>query len=655
MLHLCLLWALVLIHIVGGAALFTRIFKRESPWFGFVVPALTIALVMNFVEHGVGFASFRWALPVTFLSSLGVILSPKVDWRRLALPTLVFLAAFTFTLTIHGLKPDVESVRDGRLDTHLIADYCMGGTLPPTSIWEAGVKQLYYYSFPHYAASVMVRLFGLDIGTGFHMAGALTSAFIFLMVGAIAWRIGGERRWVVAVSVLLTASGMAGSTAYLWLMKPDNKDPDDTTNLLSHADPNHPFPFHHFLDANVGCYDQRELLVPGYWGWIGSFHSVVAGQFLTLLAVYCATEMVRGNKTILPWILGLVVCLLMLISSTWGLPFIAILFVCTAGYCLWYKLYPGNWRAVVFGWGASALCLAPMLLYYLQMEAPGAGAISSAQRTELAEFIIQWWPIYLPWLALTFYWKSLNPVTRIIMVLTPIELASLEQFNISDRPDFTGKFWGYLFGAAWAVLIPSLAVTRSCLTRTLLAAFLIAGALSACFWVDYTQRSMAGDNRWHLEGLGDYRTDTVKGRILQSLSTMDHQVILSGECRWAYNESVDLPAFSHNYSYVANDFDCDNHFGQGRFDEARHRGDQINAIYDGKSPDAAAFLCNHHIRAVVIWPEDNVTNDALHKLKSQLAVYYWYRNCRDDGDTGSNAGVFLPLNTAPLPEQRPSP
>ena len=30
------------------------------------------------------------------------------------------------------------------------------------------------------------------------------------------------------------------------------------------------------------------------------------------------------------------------------------------------------------------------------------------------------------------------------------------------------------------------------------------------------------------DGLGDYRTDSVKGRILQTVTTMDHQVISEG-------------------------------------------------------------------------------------------------------------------------------
>ena len=72
-LRVCLLWFLVALHIVGGAALFTRVFKRESPWFGFVVPALAIAIAMNFLEHYVGFSSIRCLLPITCVGSIWIL------------------------------------------------------------------------------------------------------------------------------------------------------------------------------------------------------------------------------------------------------------------------------------------------------------------------------------------------------------------------------------------------------------------------------------------------------------------------------------------------------------------------------------------------------------------------------------------------------
>jgi hypothetical protein len=74
-------------------------------------------------------------------------------------------------------------------------------------------------------------------------------------------------------------------------------------------------------------------------------------------------------------------------------------------------------------------------------------------------------------------------------------------------------------------------------------------------------------------------------------------------------------ALSHNYAYVADDFDCDSYFGAGRYDEAKRRADDINSIYEAKNTDALDYLREHQISAIVIWPEDKISNDTLEKLK----------------------------------------
>ncbi len=57
-----LLFTLVAVHFIGGAALFRRLFPRESPWLGFLIPAFAIAMVCNFTEHGFPLTGYtgRW-------------------------------------------------------------------------------------------------------------------------------------------------------------------------------------------------------------------------------------------------------------------------------------------------------------------------------------------------------------------------------------------------------------------------------------------------------------------------------------------------------------------------------------------------------------------------------------------------------------------
>lgn len=639
-LRLFLLWGLIALHVIGGAVLFRRLLPRESPWFGFFAPSLGLVIVLNFVEHISGLEALRLALPVTFLGSIWLLTRPDVNWRLLGLPTATFLVSFAFTLAIRGLKPDIEAVRDGQLDVHLVADYLMGGALPPVSTWLPPFRQCSYYSFEHYGASVLIRLFGFHLGTGFNVASALLAAFIFQIIAAIAWRLGGHKVWIVILCVVLTASAMTGSTAYLWLLTPD-KEPDDTTDLLNRADPGSTgnYLFHDFLRP-TGIYDSHELLPPGYWGWIGSFHSTVAGQFLTLLTVYCAVEMARRRRSNLPWIGCGTCCVLLLLCSTWGLPFAAALAAIARVWSLGAKTGPRDWRIVIRSSGVIGICLTPLCLYYLQTQAPAPAPIAPQEKTQLFEFIVQWWPIYLPLAALLFSWRSLHPVTGIVVVLVAASLVLMEHWTIADRLDMTGKVWGFLYGAAWAVLIPNLARNPSWATRGTLALLIGMAAVSICFWIDYTDRTIS-DDRWHLDGVGDYRTDPVKGRILDSLAGLDHQVIITGKCEWAYNEAPLLVAFSRNYDYVADDFDCDNHFNPGNFGEGKRRADEVNAFYEGKDTNPLGFVLDRRIAAVVIWPEDAIPDAVLAQLRTDLKSQYYYRDCRDQPTDQPNGGVFF--------------
>ena len=81
LLRFCLLWGLVAVHVLGGAILFRRLCPRESPWFGFIVPAMAIVLGLNLLEHAVGFPSLRGLLPFTFLGSLWLIIFRRTNWR----------------------------------------------------------------------------------------------------------------------------------------------------------------------------------------------------------------------------------------------------------------------------------------------------------------------------------------------------------------------------------------------------------------------------------------------------------------------------------------------------------------------------------------------------------------------------------------------
>ena len=216
-LKIIMLWGLVAVHIVGAAFLFRRVFPRESVWLAFVVPELLVVLVCNFIEHQFALTHLALLLPLTTAASVASIFWPKRPWRVMRLPTLIFFGAYGFTFFLRLLRPNIADARDGIPDLSMIANYTYGQTLPAESTWLPPIKMEVYYCFEHYAASVLIRLLAVDIGTGFNICTALLSAYLFFLAGAIAWHLSRGKLWIVILMLVLTALAGPGDTGYLWL------------------------------------------------------------------------------------------------------------------------------------------------------------------------------------------------------------------------------------------------------------------------------------------------------------------------------------------------------------------------------------------------------------------------------------------------------
>jgi hypothetical protein len=648
LIRFCLLFGLVSLHVVGGAALFRRLFPRESPWFGFVVPALTLVLVMNFIEHEVAIPSLRALLPFTTLGCLWLIISPRTRWRGLRLPTAIFLVSFAFTLFLRFLKPDIARVRDGIYDMQFISGFCMGQSLPVESTWIPPIKLIYYYAFGHYGSSVLIRLFGFDLGTGFNVSAALVSAWIYLLIAGIAWQIGRRKLWITLVTPILTACAATGSAGYLWLAIKD-LDPQNIASVHSGMDntQTHILLFRHLTPVTV--YERRELLTPGWWSWMGIFHSTSLGQFITLVATLSITEIVRPKRSNWPWICCAASVPLMLVSSTWGFPFVALLVLAALGWCWYRKRVPRNPRRVILGLGFFTACLTPMLLYYLTSSVPPHGFPSAMEHTQVVEFLVQWWPIYLPWLALLLTWRRVHPAVGVILIVAPLAFLGTECYNFGARFDMTGKIWGFIFCAAWALFIPAVAASRFWVFRLLLGLIVINSALSLCFWTGYYWRTINWKDVGEMEGKGDLRYDNSKARILNALLPLKDQIITTGLSAWSFCPCARIANFSGNRDYITWSFNCDNDMFRNGVGEGEQREEELNDFYAGKNPDPLLFLRQHNIAAVIIWPDDEIPDDVLAKLKQQLAPSYPYEDLRDaDKHDTPNCGIFLYHPNLPL-------
>ena len=111
---------------------------------------------------------------------------------------------------------------------------------------------------------------------------------------------------------------------------------------------------------------------------------------------------------------------------------------------------------------------------------------------------------------------------------------------------------------------------------------------------------------------------------------------LPGRCYWNYSQSPAVVTFSENKCFVAYTY---HEYLYGRGHEGDYRSKLNNEFYDGNMADPLSFLRGYNINAVMIWPEDQVSDQLLQQFQTQLRPEFFYIDCKMDGP--NNAGLFI--------------
>jgi hypothetical protein len=629
------LWLLISFHFVAAATAFRRLFPEESPWLGFLLPGLALVMVLNFLEHIFPIPSLIWLLPFTLAGGIWSIFTPGYSWNGLRLPTLVFLLAFAFNFGIKCLHTDIPT-NDGMADMNRILDYCFGETLPPTDSWLPPFDHRWYYTYQHYAASVIKRLFTLDIGSSYNVTFTLLNALVCFAGAGIAFLASGKRTWVALLIIPVLEAGFTGSDPWLIMTM---KDPDfgygvDIDAGWRNHDPG--WIFHFFQN------DPHQALVleaPGDWIWYDQFHANISGFLMVFLGAFAALEVLDQRRCNWAWVLLVILVPLTMVSAAWYLILAALLCAGTLVLALVCGRRPENPRLV------AAITLVALTLLWPAVTAFATWPDNqhliwnhSDWRTPFWVFAIQWWPIYLPWFLLLFAWPWMNLALRWLHVYIGALYVLIELFNVGDwRWDTIEKMWGGLYGLGLVALLPALMARRNVIFR-LASIFIVLCAFMTLYvrldrahnWVDWD------NGAFHLDGNTYLREDAQKGRMLQVMKQLHKATILAGKCDWNYTPPPCLAVFTENRCYVA-------WFGSeqicGHRGEADYRTALNNQFYAGQMADPLGFLRQNEIDAVLIWPGDNVGDDVVAKLQQQLAPTYEYIDCTAGG--AQKAGVFL--------------
>lgn len=655
-----LLWLFVSGLMVGGALAFHRLFPLESPWFGFVVPPLTFVILINFIEHFIALPNLQLLLPLLAGGLIWLIAkSPKsnISWKELRLPITVFLVSFAFTYGIRCLQPDILYTSDGMSDMNKINNYSQGDTLPPTDTWLAPYKFQWYYAMQHYAASLIKRLFDLKIGVAYNVSHALLSSLTCVVAAAAAFRISGGKTWITLVVPFLVEASATGSSAYiqlfmhnpsLWYASNPSGGVIDYETALKAGQHDFDNPLWQFLAHNP--YRERlELQVPGYWTWREEYHPNSAGHFLTLLSVFSVAELAFQRRAIWPWVVTALIPFWAVVASTWALPLTMLICGGMIGIALYLGRRPAQLGTTLLYLLAGFILLWPS--FYDVSSSPIVPDIIPTKpewATPWREFLVQWWPVILLWVYGCFYFRELSPTARWILVVVPIMLIGLEFRTIEGRYNTIEKMWGYTYGVGFFALFPFVAARAGVACRILTIVLILSGTISLSGWLrnawNWTPFGPWHDAEFQMEGTHYMTVDPQKKKILHTLSQVKHQTFLTGKCvDFNYYESPAPAVFTENRSYATwTYFESVANYQE----EAERREKLNNAFYDGSMTNRLRFLQQNNITGIIIWPDNNLSNDYLDALTKEIESTYEYVDCKEGGD--KNAGVYL---RRPLPGQ----
>ena len=644
LLRAVLLELLVCFHVIGGAVLFRRLFPRESAWLAFIIPTLLVMAVLNFIEHFIAMPNLAWLLPFTIAGLLWAMASAGKSWQELRLPGILFLVIFTWVHLIRCLNPSITCNTEGVADMARVLDFCLGSKLPAMDTWCPPYDHGGYYSFQHYGASLLTRLLSLDIGTGYNMGYTLLNTMTCFAGAGAAYSISGRKAWVAVATLAAILANFTGSSVILLFWNNAHPVPNlyDVFDARlswdigdSWNDPNRHNPFGWIYKNPPPV---LRLFTPAFNTYFSEFHANLGGHFLTITTLLAANEANRTERSNWPWICLILFPLITIIMATWFMFVVTLLCVGCFAVALIAGKRPQAWNIVLGGALLGIVLLWPSVNSLVSGSYPvNFHWTPWVEYTNPLEFLIQWWPIILAWLALCFVWDRLSLLARWIHAAVPLLLIFIEVCTFGDRGLTVEKMWGAVYSTGLVTFLPLIYVQRNPFFRILTVIYLAISVVFIGTWcylvthaVDY--QSVA----FHLKGDTEFIYDGQKKRLLQTLKRLHNVTVLSGKSAWSYNQSPSLVGFSENRCYIAwfyQEVQC------GHGGEAEFRDKQSTDFYAGNMPDPLGFLRNNDIAAALIWPEDAIPDDVLLKLKTQLAPDYYYIDCK--GDEPNNAGVFI--------------
>ena len=634
------LFAAVLVNIAALTLLVVHYIP--NPGIARAAGVIGVCLIFFSLEHFVGFGRLApLYIPLTLLSAY-------VIWRNrerfqdetYRASEIVFLCAIAYGALWRLAFPEVIEDNDRLTDFHFVANYMAGDKLPPLDYWLPSGKLDYYYTFQHYSAALLGRIFGLTPGASFTLGPVILPA---LVIG-LAWDFLSALRvrlWAKVLSLVALIVGGTGISPLLHFIATPSFYPFLSygsavealiynSRLLGQFDSSVASPLWLALAGDT----EKSLRLPietfGYQYAIGGYHPVLSGfllQFLTLAIIVAVPQASREVRPRLEFLLGLSVPLTFC-SNAWMFPLQAAL---VAAWTIYDRRNSGGWHLtfVAAGLGIGALLLLPFLAGigassgYMQLQ-----LITSEQQTPVVQFLVVWWPLLV--LALTVMLSGLSgSLAGMLAALFVALLVFTELVNASDgaflhdyiRFNCLLKWWGWIFtGGVFSVSALLLASTSRAARITAASVLVLISvfAIDAGRYFAFRSHEFAGK----IDGMSAYAKDPANARMLRTLVDAPRGIVLERIYDEFPRDTGIYGSFALKPNVVGLPSMVD--LWKRNLTELPGLVADIKSFYAGTLPDPSRFLADHDVRYVVWSLRESRNLEAWQSINQAIAgAYRW--------------------------------
>ncbi len=623
---------LLFVNLTGAALL---VLPLTRSWLlARVLSPLMIAVPCFFLEHFVGLGSLAGVWPVTTVAAAGLACR---GWRRLRenwRVELVFHGGFLYALMWRWAFPNIDAVSEKLADLTLIRNYTTGTMLPPPDVWLPPYRFDVYYAFQHYAAALLGRALGLDLGHTYHLAFCLLVALAITGAAGAAYHFSGSRRVAAAVTVAFVVGG-TGASPFVPLMIDRPRLSDSMRFIGGAATPARvTTPFGRWLVSAARVPDRDAAELPSetfsYLVQLGDYHPPLSGLALLTAALCCiALAEAGGAERASQAFLGAALPLA-IVSDAWVVPLMASLILAWLAHRGWSRRGMDA-RALLGGFAATTLLVYPFLLRFAPRTLDYRVTLRWVRGSEHSPWLlalIVLWPAAA--LLLVFFAQGSRQSLPVWLGLgwTAMLLAS-ELFYVDDvysgkfnRFNTTLKWWPWIWSG---ILISTGAFNlraRSRLCRVTTALSLVAVSTYAIALQQHLvtfPRSTAG----RLDGAAWLRADPIEAVILEYLATQPRSIVLQRPAAGAFTPAPGLVVFAGHQAFLG--WSAHEKLWRGQRADIDQRAEQIQRFYRGELREMREWLVRNHIEHVLWLKEDNAVAGAFQRIDEQIRADYAWR------------------------------